>query len=128
MAIPNYVRARAASQESACINNLRQVDGAIQQYALENKLAASATVTEANVTPYLKSSVTCPAGGTSFADSYTISDCQTEPTCKKVTDGTHALPGTASAAPTPPSGGGTSTPAPTQPVAGGADTTGAPVL
>ncbi|HOF72374.1 MAG TPA: type II secretion system protein, partial [Verrucomicrobiota bacterium] len=40
IAIPNFVRARTQSQKNACINNLRQIDGAAQQLALENKLAA----------------------------------------------------------------------------------------
>ena len=29
IAIPNFVRARATSQANACINNLRQIDGAV---------------------------------------------------------------------------------------------------
>ena len=37
IAIPNFVKARTTSQMNACINNLRQVDGAIQQWALEFK-------------------------------------------------------------------------------------------
>src|SRR6201991_2042831 len=71
IAIPNFVRARTTSQQNACINNLRQVDGAIQQWALEQKKDAAATVAEADVTPFLKSAVVCPSGGTTFADSYT---------------------------------------------------------
>ena len=31
IAIPNFVRARTQSQKNACINNLRQIDGATQQ-------------------------------------------------------------------------------------------------
>ena len=31
MAIPNFVKARASSQLNACLNNKRQIDGAIQQ-------------------------------------------------------------------------------------------------
>lgn len=81
IAIPNFIRARTTSQKNACINNLRQIDGAIQQYALENKKAASDAVVEADVTPYLKNSLACPAGGTTFATSYTITDCQTQPNC-----------------------------------------------
>ena len=44
IAIPNFIKARTTSQKNACINNLRQVDGAIQQWALENKKDAAATV------------------------------------------------------------------------------------
>jgi prepilin-type N-terminal cleavage/methylation domain-containing protein len=81
--IPNFVRARTQSQKNACINNLRQIDGAIQQWALENKKDATAAVVETDITPYLKNSVTCPMGGTTFADSYTIKDVATAPVCQK---------------------------------------------
>ncbi len=91
IAIPNFVRARTTSQMNACINNLRQIDGAIQQWALETKAGSTATVSAGAVLPYLKSSVVCPSGGTAFSDSYTISDVQTKPVCKKVPT-THVLP------------------------------------
>src|SRR2546428_9354230 len=63
IAIPNFVRARTQSQMNACINNLRQIDGAIQQWALETKQAVNAAVTTGDVTPYLKSPAICPAAG-----------------------------------------------------------------
>jgi prepilin-type N-terminal cleavage/methylation domain-containing protein len=44
IAIPNFIKARTTSQKNACINNLRQIDGSIQQWALENKKSATATV------------------------------------------------------------------------------------
>ena len=89
IAIPNFVRARTQSQKNACINNLRQIDGAIQQWALENKKEASASVAFSDIKDYVKSTVSCPSGGgTNF--SYTISDVATKPTCTKVAD--HVLP------------------------------------
>ena len=91
IAIPNFVRARTTSQQNACINNLRQIDGAIQEWALENKKDTASTVAETDVTPYLKNSVVCPSGGTTFANSYTIVDVATSPVCKKV-PATHKLP------------------------------------
>jgi prepilin-type N-terminal cleavage/methylation domain-containing protein len=91
IAIPNFVRARTTSQKNACINNLRQIDGAIQQWALENKQAATATPGTTDILSYLKSSVVCPSGGTSFTDSYKTGTVQEKPTCLKVPD-THALP------------------------------------
>ena len=91
IAIPNFVKARTTSQMNACINNLRQIDGAIQQWALEYKKDPTAAVTEADVTPYLKNSVVCPSGGTLFSDSYTVTDVATRPVCQKV-PGTHVLP------------------------------------
>jgi len=95
IAIPNYVKARGTAQKDACLNNLKQIDGAVQQYALENKRAATDTVVEADVTPYLKSSLACPAGGTVFSDSYTLVDCNTPTVCKTLGGGPtngHILP------------------------------------
>ena len=92
IAIPNFVRARTTSQKNACINNLRQIDGAIQQWALENKMASTATVSFAAIQPYLKNSVICPSGGTAFSDSYSLANGITgKPTCKKDTTN-HILP------------------------------------
>ena len=83
IAIPNFIKARTTSQKNACINNLRQVDGAIQQWALENKKDPAATVKFTDISGYLKNSVICPSGGTAFSDSYTIVDVQTKPVCQK---------------------------------------------
>lgn len=82
IAIPNFIKARTTSQKNACINNLRHIDGAIQQWALENKKAAGATVDFTDISGYLKNSVTCPSGGTAFSDSYTISTVAVRPVCQ----------------------------------------------
>src|SRR5882762_5312582 len=73
IAIPNFVKARNTSQTNACINNLRQIDSAIQQWALESGAAGAAAVTAADVCPYLgrasgmltfnTAGVKCPAKG-----------------------------------------------------------------
>jgi len=91
IAIPNFIRARTTSQKNACINNLRQIDGAIQQWALENKKDSTATVGFTDISPYLKNAVICPSGGTAFSDSYTIVDVKTKPVCQKDA-ATHILP------------------------------------
>jgi prepilin-type N-terminal cleavage/methylation domain-containing protein len=91
IAIPNFVRARTTSQQNACINNLRQIDGAVQQWALEQKKDASANVVESDVTPFLKNSVICPSGGTAFSDSYTLNTVADRPLCQKVST-SHVLP------------------------------------
>jgi prepilin-type N-terminal cleavage/methylation domain-containing protein len=83
IAIPNFVKARTTAQMNACISNLRQIDGAIQQWALDTKQGDTATVTGADVLPYLKNAVTCPSGGKTFADSYSVSTVQARPTCLK---------------------------------------------
>jgi prepilin-type N-terminal cleavage/methylation domain-containing protein len=96
IAIPNFIKARKTAQMNACINNLRQIDGAIQQWALENKKDSAATVAFTDISGYLKNSVVCPSGGTTFANSYTIVDVATKPVCQKVpgavTPPAHALP------------------------------------
>jgi prepilin-type N-terminal cleavage/methylation domain-containing protein len=91
IAVPNFVKARTTAQMNACINNLRQIDGAIQQWALEQKKDTTATVTYADISDYLKNAVTCPSGGTTFDDSYTITTVNVVPICKKV-PATHKLP------------------------------------
>ena len=53
IAIPNFVRARQTSQTNACINNLRQIDAAKQQWALENGKSAAQVPTSASLNPYI---------------------------------------------------------------------------
>ena len=87
IAIPNFVRARLKAQQNACINNLRQIDGAKQTWALENKASQTVTPTIANIQPYMGRGIngtapTCPAdSSSSFATSYNINDLQTAPSC-----------------------------------------------
>ena len=97
IAIPNFVRARQTSQTNACINNLRQLDGAKQQWALENGKTQADTPVEADVQPYLgrgttgSVTFTCPlqAAGSALAVSYDILDVGHAPACKKVDATTH---------------------------------------
>jgi len=90
IAIPNFVRARETAQQNACINNLRQIDSAKQQWALETRQGTNATPSETEIGPYLGRSgsttnLFCPSGGssgTNFASSYDILAVSTAPTCK----------------------------------------------
>ena len=84
IAIPNFIKARTTSQMNTCINNLRQIDGAIQRWALERNQAATAAVGFTDISIYMRNTVICPSGGTAFTDSYTLSDVSTKPTCKLV--------------------------------------------
>ena len=98
IAIPNFVKARTTAYKNACINNLRQIDSAIQEWALEGKKAEDSPVAYPDISAYLKNSVVCPAGGTKFSDSYTITLANVKPVCQKKpgdpnTDpSVHALP------------------------------------
>lgn len=94
IAAPTWVRARTTSQAQACINNLKQIDGAKQQWALENKSAPDVTPNFADISGYLKSSVTCPADSASaFATSYNMNTVSEKPTCQ-ITPADHVLPET----------------------------------
>jgi prepilin-type N-terminal cleavage/methylation domain-containing protein len=90
IAIPNFVRARTTAQMNACINNLRQIDGAKQQWALEHQQVGSATMAITDIQPYLGrgsggTQPVCPADSSqTFTTSYTLNDCQTAPTCNIV--------------------------------------------
>jgi prepilin-type N-terminal cleavage/methylation domain-containing protein len=70
IAIPNFVKARATSQANACINNMRQIDAAANQWALEQKKTTGASISFPNdLTPYIKLNASssipgCPASGT----------------------------------------------------------------
>ena len=89
IAIPNFVKARGTAQRNACINNLRQLDGAKEQWALENRIATGATANN-DVYQYLKSgaSPVCPAGG-----AYTLGAVGTNPSCNLngANNGNHVL-------------------------------------
>ena len=67
IAIPNFIKARAISQKNACIANLKQIDGAINTWALERQKVNTDSVDSNELfgnTNYVKSIPTCPAGGT----------------------------------------------------------------
>ena len=79
IAIPNFVKARSSAQMNFCINNLRQIDGAKQMWALEHRKEQADTPTPQDINPYLKGgfeSMHCPAGG-----SYSIGSVGEVPTC-----------------------------------------------
>ena len=103
IAIPNFLRARSTSQQNACINNLRQIDGAIQQWALQTGQAATAQPLAANVQPYMGRGTAgqlpyCPLDSNKkFATSYTMTTVSAQPTCQIQPNGVngdyiHALP------------------------------------
>src|ERR1700757_3860724 len=76
IAIPNFIKARETARKNTCIKNLRLIDGAIQQWALENSKNSTDTVNLTSLTTYLgrggtgtingttSGSTKCPSGGT----------------------------------------------------------------
>src|SRR6185295_8711604 len=82
IAIPNFVKARTASQKNACIANLKQIEGAKATWALENKKASSATPVTTDLfgaNSYIRTKPTCPGGGTDYINN--VGDVATASKC-----------------------------------------------
>ncbi len=90
IAIPNYISARHKAQRSVCVSNLRQVEGAINSWALETGKQEGQPVQYSDISGYLNHRVICPAGGSSFEDSYQLSSIDAPPACLRVTSGQYA--------------------------------------
>jgi prepilin-type N-terminal cleavage/methylation domain-containing protein len=99
IAIPNFVRARTTSQQNACINNLRLIDAAKQQWALEQSQSSTATMVGTDLQPYLGHGgggelPACPADSSqTWAASYSsvLGTVTVKPQCSIVSS-THVLP------------------------------------
>jgi prepilin-type N-terminal cleavage/methylation domain-containing protein len=81
IAIPNFVKARESAQRNACIANLKQIEGAKQQWAVENKKGSNDTPNNTELygaNLYIKNEPTCPANG-----AYTIGSVATAAACSK---------------------------------------------
>ena len=79
IAVPNFVKARAAAQRNGCIANLRTIDGAKANWALENRKTQSETPELDDLVgpnKYLKQELKCPAGGI-----YSLNAVEEKPTC-----------------------------------------------
>ena len=86
IAIPSFMKARTTSQKNACINNLRQIEAAKEQWALENKKSTGDSIITTAVDVYMKSTPVCPAGG-----GYTYDIVGTDASCSITTPVAHKL-------------------------------------
>jgi len=70
MVVPHVLNARNRADQKTCLNNLRQIDQAIQLWAIESRALPTDVVTHTNLIPYLRKTPACPAvnGGTFFSD------------------------------------------------------------
>ena len=96
VAIPNILRARTTSQTKLCIDNLRMIDAAQQQWALETGALGTTVPVASNIQPYLGRGngelPLCPIDpAQTFATSYNLNNCQTSPTCQ-IDPVNHVLP------------------------------------
>ena len=83
IAVPAFLRARENARGRACQENLSKIDGAKEQYSLEEKAPngySSVTwshLVKTSGTGYLKSTPVCP----SITNAYAINAIGTNPTC-----------------------------------------------
>ncbi len=84
IAIPSFVKSRNQTRLNSCVNNLRQIDSAKEQWALETNASAGDAVTKSEVDDYMKKVPACPSNGT-----YTYGAVGTDPTCNQTG---HVLP------------------------------------
>jgi prepilin-type N-terminal cleavage/methylation domain-containing protein len=91
IAVPNFIKARNTAQSNACINNMRQIDSAIQQWALENNKKNGDSVTMDNIKDYLKNGEPhCPAGNATYELGGTV-DSPTSVRCPNENGKEHKL-------------------------------------
>ncbi len=85
IAVPNFVRARESSRAKSCVANLKQIDAAKEQWAMDNNKSNGDACQMSDLVPtYLKSTPSCPSGGT-----YTVGAIGTNPSCS--IGGAHTL-------------------------------------
>jgi prepilin-type N-terminal cleavage/methylation domain-containing protein len=100
IAIPNFIKSRKMSRAKACVSNLKQIDGAVQQWALEFKKAGTDTVagtmnSDANLAGYLRGAwSTCPANDSVYAGGFRVSGTPVCPNYTTTSDefSLHILP------------------------------------
>jgi prepilin-type N-terminal cleavage/methylation domain-containing protein len=77
IALPVFTKARETTRTKACVKNLRLIDDAKNQYAMDNKLPSGTQVNLQDLYPqYLKFIPVCPSGG-----NYTCNPVGTDPQC-----------------------------------------------
>jgi hypothetical protein len=87
--VPWFIQGHAVSCGNACVNNLRQIDGAKNEWAVETGKTNGTIATETDIKPYIKLDAAgnipkCPDGGI-----YTIGRVGENPTCSL---GTNIVP------------------------------------
>lgn len=96
IAIPNLISSRVTSQTNMCIDNLRMLDAAKQQWALEHGCTPKSVPQGSDIQPYLGRGAgelpICPVDPLQlFSNSYTLNNVQTPPVCN-INPTNHVLP------------------------------------
>lgn len=93
IAVPSFLRAREISRRNACQENLTKIDGAVQQWTLEENVSGDTEpgwddLVASDGTLYLRKTPECPGGG-----DYTLASANGTPECSLNTgDFAHILP------------------------------------
>jgi len=87
IAVPGFLRARKRSQASRILNDLRLIDSAVDQYAIETNKASGVTVNTSDWTNYMKKgSLLFNSGADLFGNAYgvqTVDSLPSVPTSSK---------------------------------------------
>jgi prepilin-type N-terminal cleavage/methylation domain-containing protein len=76
IAIPNFIRARETAEKNACIANLKQIQGAVQVWAIDTSAASTSTpASTGDLANYIKKWPACKSV------SYAIPSVSGDPTC-----------------------------------------------
>src|SRR6185503_10477223 len=79
IAVPNFIKARESSRAKSCVANLKQIESAKEQWAMDTKAASTATPTDTDLygtSAYIRTTPACPSSGT-----YTIGAMTARPDC-----------------------------------------------
>jgi prepilin-type N-terminal cleavage/methylation domain-containing protein len=90
IAVPTWLHARTQSQIKTCQENLAQINGAKQTWALEEKKSKTSTPTWADlvgIDSYIRKTPTCAASG-----EYTIGSVAADASCSLSASDGHYLP------------------------------------
>ncbi|MDH4389567.1 MAG: prepilin-type N-terminal cleavage/methylation domain-containing protein [Fimbriimonas sp.] len=91
IAIPNFIKTRTTARQKTCINNMKQIESAKEQWAMDKKKAAGdacAMSDLAGMGNYLHNTPVCPGGGT-----YSVNTVAAQPSCSlSAAPEFHALP------------------------------------
>ena len=95
IAVPNFVKARESSRTKACVANMKQIQSAKEQWAMDNRQPGSASpgagvlYGTGNYIPGPAAGPVCPANNTA----YTINTVDANPSCSyAATNPEHVLP------------------------------------
>ena len=87
IAVPNFLRSRKRSQATQVLEDLRQIDSAMDQYAIENNKSGGASVGWADVQKYIKTGTRLYTSGGNdvFNHPFTIGVVDTAPKVNSAT-------------------------------------------